>query len=142
MKTKILTLLLLLSVAESYAATPEPTYPATARAFDKLTFKRVPQKELPNGVYFWTSQGAESNEDPNFEGNICYLDINGDGANEVVVESPCKHTDQYEMWQKRKGRWISLLTVWGRPDFLRKRNGYYQVTVWNEGRHGEGRREL
>ena len=139
---RILKLYLLLSVATLSAAPLDPTYPTTVRAFDKLSFKRIPQKELPNGVYFWTSQGAESNEDPNLEGNVSYLDINGDGANEIIVESPCKHADQYEIWQNRKGRWISLLTVWGRPDFLHKRNGYYQVTVWNQGRNGEGTREL
>jgi probable HAF family extracellular repeat protein len=118
-----------------YAAPSEPVYPPTERAFHELTFKRLAQSELPHGVFFWISNGAEENQDPKFEGNVCFIDINGDGTKEIIVESLCKHENQYEIWQKRKGRWISLLSVGGGPDFLRKRNGYYQVTVWRENRN-------
>ncbi|MHA3774594.1 hypothetical protein ACXR0O_23975 [Verrucomicrobiota bacterium sgz303538] len=142
MKTTLSISVLWLSIALSHSAPPEPAYPPTELAFDKLSFKRVTQKDLPTGVNFYISQGAESNEDPDYAGKVCYLDLNNDGTKEIIVESPTKHTDQYEIWQKRKGRWVSLLTVWGRPDFLRRRNGYYQITVWNEDRQGDGTCEL
>lgn len=140
-KAGFFALLLCSSLAALTAAPREPRYPATARAFEKLVFQRVAQKKLPKGVYFWTSQGAESNDDPDFEGRVCYLDLNGDGVDEILVESGGKRHDHYELWQKRKGHWVSLLTLWGRPDFLAKRNGYYQVTAWWEYRD-EGTREL
>jgi hypothetical protein len=68
--------------------------------------------------------------------------LNGDGTDELIVESECKHENQYEFWQKRKGRWISLLTVWARPDLLRKRNRYYQIAVSWDARDGGRTREL
>jgi hypothetical protein len=126
-KLAVAFLFLLLPVASR--ATDEPKYPPTVRDFDSLKFKRVAQRDLPQGVYFWTSQCAESNDDPAFEGDVAYIDLNGDGTDEIIVESECKHKNQYEFWQKRKGRWISLLTVWGRPELLRKKNGYYQIAV-------------
>ena len=110
-------------------AADEPQYPPSARDFDTFKFKRVAQRDLPKGVYFWTSQCAESNGDPNFEGNVAYIDLNGDGTDELIVESECKHENQYEFWQKRKERWVSLLTVRGSPNLLRKRNDYYQISV-------------
>lgn len=141
-KTKSLTTLCLLLVTILHAAPSEPVYPPTELTFDKLTFKRLPQSKLPHGVFFWISNGGEENKDPDFEGNVCFIDINGDGTKEIIVESLVKQRNDYEIWQKRGGRWISLLGVNGAPSFLRKRNRYYQVEVEWEGRHGEGTREL
>ena len=126
----------------SFGGPKKPVDPPTELAFDKLVFKRVAQKSLPDGVFFMTSQGTESNEDPEFIGKVCHLDLNNDGTDEMIVESASFPAKQYEILQKRKGRWISLLTVYGRPDFLRRRNGYYQITTSNEDRHGDGRKEL
>ena len=128
MRTLVISLILFL-LPVALRAADEPKYPLVARHFDSLKFKRVAQRDLPGRVFFWTSQGAESNEDPAFEGNVAYVDLNGDGTDEIIVESECKHENQYEFWQKSKGRWVSLLTVWGRPDLLRKSNGYYQIMV-------------
>jgi hypothetical protein len=127
LKSVIASLLFVLPIP--LCAGGEPKYPPTARDFESLMFKRIAQKELPKGVCFWTSQGAESNDDPAFEGNVAYIDLNGDGTDEIIVESECKRGGQYEFWEKRKERWISLLTVWGMPDLLHKRNDYYQIAV-------------
>jgi hypothetical protein len=121
--------LLLFVVPVALHAADEPKYPPTVRDFDSLKFKRVAQKDLPQGIYFLISQCAESNDDPDFEGKVAYVDLSSDGTDEIIVESQCKHDYQYEFWQRRKGRWISLLTVWGTPSLLRKQNDYYQIAV-------------
>lgn len=141
-KTKTLTVLLVLLITVLNAAPSEPIYPPVKRAFEQLTFKRVPQSQLPRGAFFRINNGVEQNEDPNFEGNICFVDIDGDATNEVIVESLCKGGNMYEIWQKRKGRWIWLLEVDGPFQFLGKRNGYYQVAIQREDHYGGSTREL
>jgi hypothetical protein len=132
---------MLVLVLPAFAADP-PKYPKKVSDFDALPFEPVAQKQLPPEASFTVSQGAESNEDPDYTGPACYIDLNGDGMKELIVQSQSKTSDILGVFQKQKDRWISILQVWGRASLLAKRNGYYQIELWNTDRHGEGTRAL
>ncbi len=120
----------------------EPIYPKRIRSFSDLPFKTVAQRDLPSNVPFLVSQGAESNEDPDYHGRVCYTDLNEDGVKELIVQSESKTARIYDIWQKRKGSWVNILQISGLAYLVAKQNSFYQIETQEGDRQGNEVREL
>jgi hypothetical protein len=130
---------LVAAIAEPIAAAPTlPAFPKELRAFGELVFQKMAQRQVPAGVHFWQNQCTETTQDPNFEADVCSIDLNDDGLKELVVLSHCKKSNRFDIYEQRNSRWVQI-AVMGCDEIvlLARHNRYYQIEGRCIGGHGE-----
>jgi hypothetical protein len=131
-------LIALLITGTSYASEPSP-WPKPVSV--EVQFKESEPYELPHGLAF--SEITVEGHDPHPIG-LGWLDINGDGNAELLVDSNEGGTGgSYKMiFQKGPSGYKRIAALMGGFSFVQAENGYFQIESWSSAGGGDFSRAL
>lgn len=100
---------------------------------DKLQFVEVKTAVLPEGIDLSSYDLFTGEDGESVAARVCRIDLNGDGSDELIVESNQSFSGgpQYLVFQKLKGAYKQIGEIQGGFYLCAKANGFYQIESWS-----------